>query len=64
MSMREMMIMSKEIFGKAQSHITERAGEMAAFSDYLAAHPELSEAEYETSRLMTEKLRAAGFEVE
>ena len=64
MSMREMMIMSKEIFGKAQSHITERAGEMVAFSDYLAAHPELSEAEYETSRLMTEKLRAAGFEVE
>ena len=62
--MREMMIMSKEIFGKAQSHITERAGEMVAFSDYLAAHPELSEAEYETSRLMTEKLRAAGFEVE
>lgn len=62
--MREMIIMSKEIFGKAQSHITERAGEMVAFSDYLAAHPELSEAEYETSRLMTEKLRAAGFEVE
>ena len=52
------------IFKKTEDYITDRNTEMVAFSDYLAAHPELSEAEYETSRLMTEKLRAAGFEVE
>ena len=37
---------TKDFFQKAQKYITEKAGEMAAFSDYLAAHPELSEEEY------------------
>ena len=59
-----MIPMSKEAFSRAQSYITEKAGEMAAFSDYLAAHPELSEEEYETSRMMADKLREAGFAVE
>ena len=37
---------------------------MAAFSDYLAAHPELSQEEYESSRMMAEKLIDAKFSVE
>ncbi len=52
------------IFGKAQEYINKKAKEMEEFSDYLAAHPELSEEEYETSRMMVEKLRAAGFDAE
>lgn len=59
-----MIPMSKEAFSLAQNYITEKAREMAAFSDYLAAHPELSEEEYETSRMMADKLREAGFAVE
>lgn len=57
--------MEKEaIFNRAQEYISEKAKEMAEFSDYLAAHPELSEEEYETSRMMAEKLRSSGFDVE
>lgn len=55
---------AEEVFKKAQEYITVKAGEMTAFSDYLAAHPELSEEEFETSRMMAEKLREAGFAVE
>ena len=47
-----------------QDFITSKEAEMIGFSDFLATHPELSEQEFETSRMMAEKLRAAGFEVE
>lgn len=47
-----------------QDFITSKEPEMAAFSDYLYEHPELSQQEFETSRMMAEKLRGAGFEVE
>lgn len=47
-----------------QDFITASEAEMTAFSDYLAAHPELSQQEFESSRMMADKLRGAGFEVE
>ncbi len=49
---------------KACDYIDAHAAEAAEFSDYLAEHPELSGEEYESSRLMAEKLRQAGFSVE
>ena len=54
----------KAILRRAEEIIDARAAEMAAFSDWLAEHPELSGEEYESSRLMAEKLRGEGFEVE
>lgn len=54
----------KTILRRAEEFIDARAAEMAAFSDWLAEHPELSGEEYESSRLMAEKLRGEGFEVE
>lgn len=54
----------EKIFKKAEQYITDKSAEMTAFSDYMAAHPELSAEEFESSRMMTEKLREAGFEVE
>lgn len=56
--------MSKQAFEKAHRYLAQKKSEMTAFSDYLAAHPELSEKEYESSRMMAEKLSAAGFSVE
>lgn len=53
----------KEIIKKMDAATEAKRAEMTAFSDWLAAHPELSEEEYETSRLMAEKLKEAGFEV-
>ena len=56
--------MSKQAFEKAHCYLSQKRAEMTAFSDYLAAHPELSQEEYESSRLMAEKLISAGFTVE
>ena len=56
--------MSKQAFEKAHCYLSQKRAEMTAFSDYLAAHPELSQEEYESSRLMVEKLLGAGFSVE
>ncbi len=56
--------MSKQAFEKAHCYLSQKRAEMTAFSDYLAAHPELSQEEYESSRLMAEKLLGAGFSVE
>lgn len=56
--------MSKQAFAKAHEYLSRKRSEMAAFSDYLAAHPELSQEEYESSRMMAEKLVDAKFSVE
>lgn len=47
-----------------QNYIDSHASEITAFSDYLAAHPELPGEEYNTSKLMVEKLRQNGFDIE
>lgn len=54
----------KRYFDKTAEYITDKAAEMVEFSDYLAENPELPGEEYETSRLMVEKLKKAGFDVE
>lgn len=56
--------MSRQAFEKAHRYLNQKKSEMIAFSDYLAAHPELSEKEYESSRMMAEILSGAGFSVE
>ena len=53
----------KALIKKMDMATEKRRDEIIAFSDWLAAHPELSEQEFETSRLMAEKLRENGFEV-
>ena len=47
-----------------QNYIDSHASEITAFSDYLAANPELPGEEYNTSKLMVEKLRQNGFDIE
>ncbi len=55
---------AKRAFETAQKYITDNREEMIGFCDYLGEHPELSSKEYEASRLMAEKLKTAGFDVE
>lgn len=51
------------IINTIQNYIDSHSSEITAFSDYLAAHPELSGEEYNTSKLMVEKLCQNGFDV-
>ena len=44
--------------------VEKNLSEVAALSDDLAANPELSGEEYETSRKLVEMLRQKGFQVE
>lgn len=44
--------------------VNAHSGEIIKMSDYIGTHPELSEQEFNSSRLLAEKLQAAGFEVE
>jgi len=58
------MIPLQELQGRLEHFLNDRAGEMAAFSDFLGHHPELPAREFESSRLFVEVLRKNGFEVE
>ncbi len=58
------MSISNSSFQKARDLITKKTEEIIAFSDYIGLHPEISEQEYETSRMMADKLKEAGFRVE
>ncbi|MDO4562101.1 MAG: hypothetical protein Q4C86_14295 [bacterium] len=55
--------MSKQAFAKAHNYLSRKKSEVAAFSDYPAAHPELPQEEYESSRMMAELLIGARFSV-
>ncbi len=58
------MVSLVELQQRMERFLDERAGEMAAFSDYLGLHPEVSAEEVESSRLFVETLRKNGFSVE
>ena len=56
--------MSVDLTRLVEEKVQKHAAAAIALSDDLAAHPEISDEEFESSRKMAEMLTAAGFEVE
>lgn len=54
----------KEIYSNIDRFISEHRNEIIELSDYIGMHPELPGKEFETSRMMAEKLKEYGLEVE
>lgn len=54
----------KDLSKAVSNYVAEHSKEIIDFSDYLGTHPEISEQEYESSRLCVEKLQENGFTVE
>jgi len=52
------------MLSEIRNFIDLKSGEIIELNDYLYEHPELSEQEYETSRIFAEKLKSYGFDVE
>ncbi|MDR3335140.1 MAG: amidohydrolase [Treponema sp.] len=56
--------MEQEISQRIRNGVSKHFNQAKALSDDLAAHPELSNEEFESSRKIVELLKTAGFEVE